>query len=85
MELGILKDDPFVTLDQEGVGALIALAIREARGAKESIKIGVCGEHGGDPRSIEFFRSVGVDYVSCSPARIPLAQLAMAQASPRVC
>ena len=81
LELGILQDDPFVTLDQEGVGALISLAIREARGAKKSIKIGVCGEHGGDPRSIKFFRSVCVDYVSCSPARIPLAQLAMAQAS----
>jgi pyruvate,orthophosphate dikinase len=81
LERGILKDDPFVTLDQEGVGALIAMAIREARNAKASIKIGVCGEHAGDPRSIDFFRSVGVDYVSCSPARIPLAQLAMAQAS----
>jgi pyruvate, orthophosphate dikinase len=81
LEKGILPEDPFVTLDQEGVGALIVVAVREARRAKKSIKIGVCGEHGGDPRSIAFFRGLGMDYVSCSPARIPIAQLAAAQAA----
>ncbi len=79
LELGILKDDPFLTLDQEGVGALIRSAVRDARLAKPGIKIGVCGEHGGDPASIAFFHSLGMDYVSCSPARLPAALLAMAQ------
>jgi pyruvate,orthophosphate dikinase len=77
----ILAADPFVTLDQEGVGALIALGIARLRAAKPNIKIGVCGEHAGDPASIRFFASLGVDYISCSPARIPVAQLAAAQAS----
>ena len=80
LEEGILKVDPFVTLDREGVGALIAMAIRQMRSVKPGIKIGVCGEHGGDPSSIEFFVSAGVDYVSCSPARLPVAQIAVAQA-----
>jgi pyruvate,orthophosphate dikinase len=79
IEDGILKVDPFVTLDREGVGALIEMAIKQMRAVKPGIKIGVCGEHGGDPASIEFFASVGVDYVSCSPARLPIAQIAMAQ------
>jgi pyruvate,orthophosphate dikinase len=80
LELGILEDDPFITLDREGVGEFIAMAISRARKANPRIKIGVCGEHGGDPRSIEFFYSLGVDYISMSPARIPVAQLALAQA-----
>jgi len=79
LELGILKDDPFITVDREGVGQLMRLAIQNARQSNPSIKVGVCGEHGGDPRSIEFFHSLGVDYVSASPARIPVAQLALAQ------
>jgi pyruvate, orthophosphate dikinase len=79
IEQGILKGDPFVTLDREGVGALIAMAIKEMRTVKPGIKVGVCGEHGGDPSSIEFFVSAGVDYVSCSPARLPVAQIAVAQ------
>lgn len=80
LELEILRDDPFLTLDQKGVGALIGMAVKRAREARPGIKIGVCGEHGGDPRSIDFFHSIGVDYVSASPARIPIAQLALAQA-----
>jgi pyruvate, orthophosphate dikinase len=79
IEQGILKVDPFVTLDREGVGALIELAISQMRAVKPGIKIGVCGEHGGDPASIEFFASAGVDYISCSPARLPVAQIALAQ------
>ena len=80
LEQGILPVDPFITIDREGVGALIETAIRQLRIKNPEIKIGVCGEHGGDPESIAFFKSVGVDYVSCSPARIPIAQLAVAQA-----
>jgi pyruvate,orthophosphate dikinase len=79
MELGILKRDPFVTIDQEGVGSLMRIAIHQARAANPEITIGVCGEHGGDPASIEFFAELGVDYVSCSPARIPIAQLSAAR------
>lgn len=76
----IYKDDPFQTLDKEGVGQLIKIAIKRGRAANPSIKLGICGEHGGDPRSIEFFDSVGLDYVSCSPFRVPIARLASAQA-----
>jgi pyruvate,orthophosphate dikinase len=81
LEKGIFKSDPFVTIDKEGVGYLIDLAIRQVRLVDPKIKIGVCGEHGGDPESIRFFHSLGVDYVSCSVARLPIAQVAMAQAS----
>ena len=77
---GIFGADPFLTLDQSGVGRLIELAIRDIRLVDSQIKIGVCGEHGADPDSIRFFRKAGVDYVSCSPARIPVAQIAMAHA-----
>ena len=80
LEQGILKSDPFVTIDQAGVGYLIETAIRQLREKNPKIKIGVCGEHGGDPASIAFFTSLGVDYVSCSSSRLPVAQLAMAQA-----
>jgi pyruvate,orthophosphate dikinase len=79
LEQGILKADPFVTIDREGVGYLMELAIKSVRQLNPAIKIGVCGEHGGDPESIHFFQSLGVDYVSCSPSRLPLAQLAAAQ------
>jgi pyruvate,orthophosphate dikinase len=80
---GILPYDPFVHLDQEGVGELIAIAVKKARKVKPEIKLGVCGEHGGDPKSIEFFNAIGLDYVSCSPYRIPIARIAAAQAAIR--
>ena len=79
LQQGILECDPFVTIDREGVGALIQMAIKSVREANPSIKVGVCGEHGGDPESISFFKALGVDYVSCSPSRIRIAQLAAAQ------
>ncbi|KAL3922563.1 MAG: hypothetical protein SGILL_002137 [Bacillariaceae sp.] len=81
MRKGILQDDPFVTLDTEGVGQLIKMAAENGRAANDKLKIGVCGEHGGDPRSVRFFDSVGLDYVSCSPFRVPIARLAAAQAT----
>jgi pyruvate,orthophosphate dikinase len=81
LELGILKQDPFLTIDCDGVGSLIRSAIRKARIANPGIKIGVCGEHGGDPASIAFFEEIGVDYVSCSPARLAIAQLSAAHTS----
>ncbi len=81
LEQGILKVDPFITIDREGVGQLMQMAITSVRAVNPSIKIGVCGEHGGDPESIQFFHSLGVDYVSCSPSRLRVAQLAAAQAS----
>ncbi len=80
---GILPKDPFVSLDQEGVGALVKLAAVEGRKARPGMKLGVCGEHGGDPPSIEFFVGAGLDYVSCSPFRVPIARLAAAQACVR--
>jgi pyruvate,orthophosphate dikinase len=79
LEQGILSADPFITIDRAGVGGLIQMAVQKLRAVKPGIKIGVCGEHAGDPSSIAFFMSVGVDYISCSPARLSLAQLAMAQ------
>ncbi len=79
LEQGILKDDPFITIDREGVGHLMQMAIRSVRLLNPAIKIGVCGEHAGDPESIQFFQSLGVDYVSCSPSRLRVAQLAAAQ------
>lgn len=82
LQQGILKADPFITIDREGVGYLIELAVNNVRAVNPKIKLGVCGEHGGDPESIQFFASLGIDYVSCSPFRIPIAQLAAAQARP---
>jgi pyruvate,orthophosphate dikinase len=76
----ILPRDPFESIDQEGVGQLVRLGTERGRGANEKLKVGVCGEHGGDPASIRFFRSCGFDYVSCSPYRVPVARLAAAQA-----
>ncbi len=81
LEQRILAADPFVTIDQEGVGQLMQMAIKAVRAVSARIKIGVCGEHAGDPESIGFFTRIGVDYVSCSPSRIPVAQLAVAQST----
>jgi pyruvate,orthophosphate dikinase len=78
---GILQEDPFARLDEYGVGELVSLAARRGREAKPGLKLGICGEHGGDPRSIEFFHTVGLDYVSCSPFRVPIARLAAARAA----
>ncbi len=80
LEKGILKDDPFITLDQEGVGQLVKMGIENGKKSKSDLKVGICGEHGGDPRSVEFFHQIGLDYVSCSPYRVPIARLAAAQA-----
>ena len=80
IEEGILDKDPFVSLDTTGVGQLVEIGVQKGRAAKPNLKIGVCGEHGGDPSSIRFFHGVGLDYVSCSPYRVPIARLAAAQA-----
>jgi pyruvate,orthophosphate dikinase len=81
IEKGILKSDPFQVLDQEGIGQLIEMATVKGRSIKPALKIGICGEHGGDPSSVEFCHRIGLDYVSCSPFRIPVARLAAAQAA----
>jgi pyruvate,orthophosphate dikinase len=78
--LGIFEQDPFVSIDTEGVGELIRIAVERGRAARPGLKLGICGEHGGDPASIRFCREVGLDYVSCSPYRVPIARLAAAQA-----
>ncbi|MEO6463578.1 MAG: putative PEP-binding protein, partial [Candidatus Eisenbacteria bacterium] len=83
IEAGILDKDPFVSIDVAGVGQLVEIGVRKGREAKPGLKIGVCGEHGGDPASIRFFHAVGLDYVSCSPYRVPIARLAAAQAALR--
>jgi len=80
LEAGLLKRNPFETIDQVGVGELVEMAVKRGRKAKRGLKMGVCGEHGGDPESIHLFYKVGLDYVSCSPYRIPIARLAAAQA-----
>jgi pyruvate,orthophosphate dikinase len=80
LEHGLLKRNPFETIDQTGVGELVKIASDRGRAAKPGIKLGVCGEHGGDPESIAFIYRVGLDYVSCSPYRVPIARLAAAQA-----
>jgi len=77
----VIAADPFVTLDQEGVGELVAIAAERGRKTRENLKLGICGEHGGDPQSIQFCEKTGLDYVSCSPYRVPIARLAAAQAA----
>jgi len=81
VEQGLFPDDPFQTLDWTGVGRLIEIATREGRATRPDLKVGICGEHGGDPRSVEFCHQVGLNYVSCSPFRVPIARLAAAQAA----
>ncbi|HAC20683.1 MAG TPA: pyruvate, phosphate dikinase, partial [Porphyromonadaceae bacterium] len=80
-EIGIIKVDPFEVLDQEGVGALIKIAVAKGRSVKPELKLGICGEHGGEPSSVKFCHSVGMNYVSCSPFRVPIARVAAAQAA----
>ena len=81
VESKILADDPFQTLDIEGVGQLVRMGTERGRSSKPGLKVGICGEHGGDPSSVEFCFEVGMDYVSCSPYRVPIARLAAAQAN----
>jgi pyruvate,orthophosphate dikinase len=81
VEKGILEDDPFVSIDETGTGELVKMAVEKGRKTKKGLKLGICGEHGGDPRSVEFCYKIGLNYVSCSPYRIPIARLAGAQAS----
>jgi pyruvate,orthophosphate dikinase len=80
LESGVLERDPFETIDQEGVGDLMQLAVERGRRVREDLKLGICGEHGGEPRSVAFCHRLGLDYISCSPYRVPLARLAAAQA-----
>jgi pyruvate, orthophosphate dikinase len=81
IDRGILADDPFQVLDTEGVGRLVRMAVEDGRKVRPKIKLGICGEHGGEPRSISFCHSLGLDYVSCSPFRVPIARLAAAHAA----
>jgi pyruvate,orthophosphate dikinase len=76
----ILPEDPFQSIDQDGVGSLVKMGVQKGRKVNKNLKIGICGEHGGDPSSIHFFYKTGLDYVSCSPFRVPIARLAAAQA-----
>jgi pyruvate,orthophosphate dikinase len=85
---GILERDPFDSIDRDGVGQLVDIAVRKGRTSRPDIKLGICGEHGGDPASIEFFEKAGgcgLDYVSCSPFRVPIARLVTAQAAIACC
>jgi pyruvate,orthophosphate dikinase len=81
LEEGILEENPFETIDRDGVGNLVSMACDLGRRANPDLKIGICGEHGGDPESISFFHEAGLDYVSCSPYRVPVARLAAAHAA----
>jgi pyruvate,orthophosphate dikinase len=81
LEEGVIERNPFETLDQEGVGDLMRIGVERGRSVKPDIKLGICGEHGGEPASVEFCHKLGLDYVSCSPYRVPLARLAAAQAA----
>jgi len=80
LEEGLLKRNPFETIDRGAVGELVKMGSNRGRATKNTLKLGVCGEHGGDPESIELFYEAGLDYVSCSPFRVPIARLAAAQA-----
>jgi pyruvate,orthophosphate dikinase len=79
----IFEQDPFQTVDTQGVGKLIKMAVQDGRKTRPTLKVGICGEHGGDPLSIDFFHNAGLNYVSCSPYRVPVARLAAAQAAIR--
>src|SRR5580704_10768025 len=79
--VGVFKTDPFQSLDQEGVGMLVKMGIEKGRSTKKDLKIGICGEHGGEAASVKFCHAVGMNYVSCSPYRVPIARLAAAQAA----
>jgi pyruvate,orthophosphate dikinase len=78
---GLLPQDPFVSIDRGGVGALMQIAVSKGRRERSNLELGICGEHGGDPKSIEFCHQIGLDYVSCSPYRVPIAKLAAARAA----
>src|SRR5690606_22287741 len=81
LDKGILEKDPFQSLDQDGVGQLVQIGVERGRKTRPNLKVGICGEHGGDPASVKFCHRVGMDYVSCSPFRVPIARLAAAQAN----
>ncbi len=81
IEEKILTDNPFIVLDFKGVGKFMKMAVEAGRGAKPDLTVGICGEHGGEPQSIEFCHQIGLDFVSCSPYRVPIARLAAAQAA----
>jgi pyruvate,orthophosphate dikinase len=81
VDRGILPDDPFQVLDRNGVGKLIGFAVSAGRSVRPQLKVGICGEHGGEPRSVHFCHTIGLDYVSCSPFRVPIARLAAAHAA----
>ena len=81
LEKGILKDDPFQVLDREGVGALMRMGTERGKKTRKDLEVGICGEHGGEPSSVEFCHELGLDYVSCSPYRVTVARLAAAQAA----
>ncbi len=81
LEYGVLKEDPFITIDQVGVGTFMRMAVEKGRKVKKDLKMGICGEHGGEPKSVEFCHRIGLDYVSCSPFRVPIARFAAAQAA----
>ena len=83
LDAGIFKDDPFQVLDRDGVGQLVQMGTWEGRRRRRDLKVGICGEHGGDPSSVEFCHETGLDYVSCSPFRVPIARLAAAHAALR--
>jgi pyruvate,orthophosphate dikinase len=81
VERGILPEDPFQVVDVDGVGKLVRYAVTEGRRTRHDLKVGICGEHGGEPRSVHFFHEAGLNYVSCSPYRVPIARLAAARAA----
>jgi pyruvate,orthophosphate dikinase len=81
LKAGIYEQDPFRSIDQKGVGLLVAQAVKAGKAARPGLEVGICGEHGGDPASVAFFHRAGLDYVSCSPFRVPIARLAAAQAA----